>query len=450
MSLLKVRIILASALLAAGCASEPRAPLVDAELPDAWRQPGQGAVVEAWLPTFNDPHLTGLVNRAIADNHGLAQQRALLDSARQQARLVRAARLPTLNLGLAGQRQRAFSSAPVNEQFDLSAVLNAPLDLWGVLGDAERQALLNLAAQEARYRDTELNLTANVVSAHYDAAAALQLQELLKERLANLVQSLDVIESGYRSGLNDALDVYLARNTLEQERANVASQRQVRMQAVANLELLLADYPAGRFAAGERLPHMVAPVGAGVPAELLNRRPDIQQAWLELLAADAGLAVAHKNRFPGLSLTANARDSDGSLGGALNGSALAWSVAASLTQPLFQGGRLDALHEQAKLRIVQLERRYLDTVYRAISQVETELSRTLNLAARHEAVHEAQASAEAALDLAFDLYQRGLVSYITVLESQRRAFDAQSSLIRLHNQLLQTRVNLLLALGGGY
>ena len=166
MSLLKVRITLASALLAAGCASEPRAPLVDAELPDAWRQPGQGAVVEAWLPTFNDPHLTGLVNRAIADNHGLAQQRALLDSARQQARLVRAARLPTLNLGLAGQRQRAFPSAPVNEQFDLSAVLNAPLDLWGALGDADREALLNLAAQEARYRDTELNLTANVVSAH--------------------------------------------------------------------------------------------------------------------------------------------------------------------------------------------------------------------------------------------------------------------------------------------
>ena len=298
MSLPKVRIILATAVLAAGCASEPRAPLVDAELPDAWRQPGQGAVVGAWLPTFNDPHLTGLVNRAIADNHGLAQQRALLDSARQQARLVRAARLPTLNLGLADQRQRAFPSAPVNEQFDLSAVLNAPLDLWGALGDREREALLNLAAQEARYRDTELNLTAAVVSAHYDAAAALQLQELLEERLANLVQSLDVIESGYRSGLNDALDVYLARNTLEQERANVASQRQVRMQAVANLELLLADYPAGRFAAGERLPHMVAPVGAGVPAELLNRRPDIQQAWLELLAADAGLAVAHKNRFP--------------------------------------------------------------------------------------------------------------------------------------------------------
>ena len=450
MNLFKPQFILALALLFAGCATTPRAPLLDAALPEAWQQPAEGDVIEAWLPTFNDPHLTELVNRAIAGNHGLGQQRAVVESVRQRARLARAARLPAVNLGLNSQRQRAFASAPVNEQFDLSAVLNAPLDLWGALGDSERQALLELAAEEARYDAAEQNLVAAVVSAHYDAAAALQLQELLDQRLANLSQSLDVIESGYRSGINGALDVYLARNTLEQERANVANQRQERMQAIANLELLLADYPGGRFAAGERLPHRVRPVGVGVPAELLQRRPDIQQAWLELLAADAGLAVAHKNRFPALTLTANARDSKGHLGDLLNGGALAWTLAAGLTQPLFQGGRLDSLREQARLTIARLERRYLETVYQAIAQVETELSRARNLADRHEAIHEAQASAEAALGLAFDQYQRGLVGYITVLESQRRAFDAQSSLIRLHNRLIQNRVALLLALGGDF
>ena len=450
MSLINLPIVLTATLLLAACANEPRAPLLDAELPDVWHQEGEGKVIAAWLPTFNDPHLTELVDRAITKNYGLGQQRALVESARQRATMARAARLPSLNLGLSGQRQRALQSLPISEQFELGAVLNAPLDLWGALGDGERRALIELAVEEARYRAAERNLAAAVVSAHYDAAAALQLQKLLDQRLANLAQSLDVIESGYRSGLNDALDVYLARNTLEQERANVASQRQERMQAVANLELLLADYPAGQFAAGERLPHMVIPIGTGIPAELLQRRPDIEQAWLELLAADAGLAVAHKNRFPALSLTANARDSEGSLGDLLNGGALAWTVAASLAQPLFQGGRLDALKEQARLRIEQLEQHYLETVYRAIAQVETELSRTRNLADRHHAIHEAQASAEAAQALSFDLYQRGLVGYITVLESQRRAFDAQSSLIRLHNQLLQNRVALLLALGGDF
>ncbi len=446
----KLRILLASVPLIVGCATEPRTPPLDAELPARWQQPGEGEVAQAWLSTFNDPYLSELVSRAIADNYALAQQRALVASARQRARLAHAARLPNLNLGLAGQRQRASPSAAVTEQFNLSAALNAPLDLWGALGDEEREALLGLAVEEARYRAAEQNLAAAVVSAHYNAAAALQLQELLDRRLANLIQSLDVIESGYRSGLNDALDVYLARNTLERERANAANQRQERMRAVANLQLLLADYPNGRFAAGERLPHQAVPVGTGVPADLLRRRPDIQQAWFQLLAADAGLAVAHKKRFPALSLTANARDSKGGVGDLLSGGALAWTVAASLTQPLFQGGRLDALHEQAKLRVAQLERQYLETVYRAIAQVETELSRALNLADRHEAIHQAQTSAEAALDLARGLYQRGLVGYITVLESQRRAFDAQSSLIRLRNELLQNRVALLLALGGDF
>ena len=181
---------------------------------------------------------------------------------------------------------------------------------------AQQRATLGIARQRVR-------LAANVVSASFDVAAATQLQALLDQRLANLAQSLDVIDSGYRSGLNSALDVYLARNTLEQERANVAKQRQRRMQAVAALELLLADYPDGQLRIGEVLPEPAEPVAAGAPAELLQRRPGIQQAWLELLAADAALAVAHKNRFPSFSLSANARDTADAFGQLLNGGALA-------------------------------------------------------------------------------------------------------------------------------
>ena len=330
-------IALCATLLFAGCAGELRAPAVAGDLPDAWSQPAAGEVLDHWLPTFNDPYLTQLVNRAIAGNHDLGRQKAALESARQQVRLARSARLPNLNLSFSGQRGRAAAALAVSEQFTLGAVLGAPLDLWGALGDGERQALLGLAAEEARYHAAEQQLAAAVVSAHYDAATALQLKELLDQRLASLAQSLDVIENRYRSGLNDALDVYLARNTLEQERANIANQRQERMQAVAALELLLADYPRGEFAAGETLPHMVVPVGAGAPAELLQRRPDIQQAWLELLAADAALAVAHKNRFPSFNLTANARDSKDDFGRLLNGGALAWSVAASLNPTAVPG-----------------------------------------------------------------------------------------------------------------
>lgn len=443
-------IILAAVLSLAACAGVPPEPPVAADAPEAWQRGSGGEVVAHGLAAFDAPHLADWVAVAVEGNHALAQQRDAVEIARQRVRLARAARLPSLNLALSGQRGRADGAAPVAERFDLSATADFSLDLWSRLGAGEREALLALGAEEARYAAARQRLAANVVGASFEVAAAIQLQALYDRRLDNLAQSLDVIDSGYRSGLNSALDVYLARNTLEQETANVANQRQQRMQATVALELLLADYPDGQLQVGETLPKPAEPVAAGAPSELLQRRPDIQQAWLELLAADAGLAVAHRNRFPSFSLSANARDSADDFGRLLNGGALAWSAAASLVQPLFQGGRLAALREQARLRLAQAERRYLETVYRAFSEVELELSRTLSLEARHAAFDNAKANAEAALALAFDQYQRGLVGYTAVLESQRRAFDAQTTVIQLRNQLLQSRVALVLALGGGF
>ena len=134
----------------------------------------------------------------------------------------------------------------------------------------------------------------------------------------------------------------------------------------------------------------------------------------------------------------------------LDGGSLMWRVAASLIQPLFQGGRLAALEEQAKIRLEQREKRYLEVVFRALAEVENALSREQALNARYEAFVRAEQNAGSALELAFDQYQRGLAPYTTVLESQRRAFDAQTTLIQLQNQQLKNRVNLLLALGGDY
>ena len=443
--------LVAVALLSlAGCAgAPPERPPVD-DMPKEWRRATAGDPSAAGLATFDAPWLENLVDGAIAHNHALAQRRATLEIARQRVRLARSARLPGMDLALSGQRGRATGSQPVAEWFDVSATAGLNLDLWGRLADREREALLALGAEEARYRVAEQRLAADVVSAAFNVAAANRLQALLEQRLHNLSQSLDVVEAGYRSGLNSALDVYLARNTLERERANVADQRQRRLGATAALELLLADYPDGRFPIGEILPEPQSPVAAGAPAGLLHRRPDVQEAWLELLAADAALAVAHKDRFPGVGLSASVRDGADAIGELLDGGALAWTAAASLIQPLYRGGRLDALHEQARLRLVQAERGYLETVYQAFSEVEVELSRAESLNTQLAAFVDARANAESALTLAFGQYQRGLVSYIVVLESQRRAFDAQTAVVELRNQSLQSRAALLLALGAGF
>jgi len=242
----------------------------------------------------------------------------------------------------------------------------------------------------------------------------------------------------------------LARNQEERERANVAEQEQAQQEARAALQLSLARYPDGDLVIDGELPVPVDSIPAGLPSELLTRRPDIQQAWLELLAADAQLAVAHKTRFPSLSLVGSTGVSSVEFADLVSGGASGWSLAFGLTQPLFNAGRLAAQEEQALIRVRIAEQVWLDLVYRAFAEVENAISRTASLDVRYEAQLEAAKNSRAALQLALDQYQRGLVTYTTVLESQRQAFDAAATVVQLKNQRLQNRLVLYIALGGDF
>ena len=455
--------VLICALMWVNACSQPRPPMLETQdFPDDWQTSSHSdqtdqtnqtdePLPEHWLETLQAPFLNEVVDHALANNYRLAQQALQVNIAQQRVRVVRADRLPTLNVSLSGQRFRPLGDfAAISEVVDVSANIGFELDLWGKLSDAQRAAELDLAAEKMRYLDAERLLAAQVVSSTFNVMSAAQLQTVFNQRLENLAQGLDVIENGYRSGLNEALDVYLAQNTVEQERANVANQRQVSFEATTQLELLLAEYPAASYAVNHALPNLTPLPSVGMPAELLQRRPDIQAAWLNLLAADADLAVAHKNRFPSLDLTGNVRDAASGLSRLVDGGDIAFTAAASLFQPLFQGGRLQSLEEQARLFVEQAEQRYLEVVFAAFAEVENELSRAVSLNDRYDAFLKAETNAATALALAFDQYQRGLVSITTVLESQRRAFDAQTTVVQLRNQLLQSRVALLLALGGNF
>lgn len=169
---------------------------------------------------------------------------------------------------------------------------------------------------------------------------------------------------------------------------------------------------------------------------------------MELLASDAALAIAHKQRFPGLLIQASAGDSRRSLSDLLQGS-LAWSLAAGLTQPLFNAGRLEAGETRARARVEELEQRYLEQLFIAFAEVETALGRHQALQRQYGQYQQAERNALLAEELAFEQYRKGLVEYSTVLEAQRRSLDAQTSVIQTRRDLLQNRVALYRALGGG-
>lgn len=449
------------ALALAGCAGSAISPQArDPQLPEAWRQSPPEAEKPAadpapgWLAELDSPALETLVQEAQAGNYQLAGQRARVEELRHAVTQVGADRWPALALGLDGGRDMLAGEngrEVYTESWRAGLDLSWELDVWGKLGDRQRQAALNYQSALAALRQQQIQLAADVAGGWFDTVANTRLLALLQQRLDNVSADLASLEQGYRRGLSPALDVYLSRNTVADSRAALAEQRQSLLASTAELQRLLARYPDGEnLAADAALPELAPVTAAGTPARLLERRPDIQQAWLDLLAADAGLAAAHKDRFPSFTLAGGAGTASEALHGLVDAGLGSWSLGASLAQPLFDAGRLKSLEEQARARVAQAEQNYLDTVFSALAEVEQLLGAEQSLREQLAAQRESRGNAEIAYELSLQQYQRGLVDYTTVLEAQRRAFDAQTAAISLHRQVIANRINLYRALGGDF
>jgi outer membrane protein TolC len=168
------------------------------------------------------------------------------------------------------------------------------------------------------------------------------------------------------------------------------------------------------------------------------------------LAKDADLAFAHKQRFPSLNLTGSIGPNNSEISELLSSGNIAWSLGGSLTAPLFNAGRLKANEEKALLELNKQELQYLDTLYNAFQDVENGISSERNLQQQYNSTMLAADNARLAQTLSFEQYLKGLVSYTTVLDAQKRSFDAQSSLISIKNLLIANRVQLHIALGGDF
>lgn len=453
--LLRFSAVLALASACSGCAQTAVSDAAaNVEMPDAWtRDGGEGSTVDNWLKDFDDPELERLVAEAIDKNYQLREERARLAQAEQAVIATRADRFPALDLSLGASRSGAGSDDDArvrSTSYDASLGLFWDADLWGRLSAAQQTAQLELQAQRARVQLVERELAATTAKSLFAVMQARQLLDVARRRLENVKQSEEIVASGYRQGLNDALDLYLARNQVERQQASLAQQEQLALEAIADLQLTLARYPDGQMHIAGELPVLATAIPSGLPSDLLLRRADLQEAWLSLLAADANLAAAHKARFPRLTLFGSGGVASLEFADLLDGEGSAWSLIGDLSQPVFQGGRLAAQERIAAAQLRQAEQRYLDLVYRAFADVENAISRMLSLNERYRSFLDAERNASAALTLALEQYQRGLVSYTTVLESQRQFFDAEATVVELRNQLLQNRIDLYLALGGEY
>lgn len=426
--------------------------------PESWTGADRpfGNDIEPWLKDFESPKLTSLVDRAMRVNFDLHAAAARVDAALANAHINRADRLPQISGLLSASRSQrnitgGFSLVtPRTNDFRIGLDFSWELDIWGKLMNQHEAARMDYHASQADYAAARLSLAANVAKTWFTAIEAHLQVKLTKNTLDNFENNRAIIEEGFAIGINEALDVRLSRANVAAAQNSLEAQRLRRDAAVRSLEILLGHYPSASAALAERLPGVNQPVPGGLPSDLLNRRPDIIAAEKRLAATDQRLTAAKKNYLPSFALTANGGNSTTHLADLLDFSSLVWALAANITQPIFQGGRImaqDALADANRRESLNV---YAQAILQAFSEVETALRGEQLLSAQQAALRLAAKESVEGEVLAEEQYRAGLTDIITLLEAQRRAFDAQSALIQVDNQRLQNRVDLYLALGGPF
>ncbi len=454
-------------MLTVGCATAPppRAPpLLDVAAPAIWsaREDVGGSPDLTWWTDFGVPELNDAVQTALERNFDLQAAAARLEQASADARMAAADLLPALQVGLNGsKRKQNFIGFPipgaedrilstVSTNFGVSFDLTWEADLWGRLRSGERAALADFQSRAADLRGAQLSLAGQTVKAWFAVAEAEQQLQLAGATVDSFNTSTDQVRQRFEQGLRPSLDVRLALSSLANAQALQAQRRQQLDAAVRQIEVLLGRYASGDLVGSSVLPDTPSAIPGGLPAELVSRRPDLVAAERRVAATGQRLQVARAELYPRISLTAATGTATGALADLVNGDFSIWSLLGNVVQPLFQGGRLRAGIDRAEAREAEELAIYANTALLAFSEVETALAAEALLADREGFLETSAEQSQAAEDIADDRYRAGLGDYITVLESQRLALQAQGDLIAARRLRLENRVDLYLALGGGF
>ena len=456
------RTLLAAAVAVAltACASTPtRVPEVD--LPPATTATVPG--IDRWWVQFNDPQLTALIEESLAANIDLRIAVARIEEARASLRLARSYQFPTVDADIGAARNRRsdatdprFPGPLINNSF--GAGLNAAyeVDLWGRLASGTTAAQATLLGTRYSAETVRTVLAAQVATAYFQLLGYDAELRLSRDTLATRVESVDLQKQRFDAGLIGDYEVRLA----EAERATVAASVPPLQRAVAQTEAALAVL-AGRSPRAVFTPVVARNaelkvddtgpvVPAGLPSDLLARRPDIRQAESDLVAANARIDEARAQYFPAITLTARLGSESSELGDLFSGPGLVWSVAGSLFQPIFNAGRIGSQVDAATSQREQAEYAYVRSVQAAFRDVHDALVAHRSARDSYVAQEERRAQYAEALRLAELRNKAGYTSFIEVLDNQRNLLDAERARLLALRARQSALVDLYKALGGGW
>lgn len=456
---------LAGLLLLGGCSFAPTHERPEAPLPATYPQvnaanaPPVALAVPQWQDFVQSAALRGLVQQALTHNRDLRQTLLDVEAVRTQYRIQRADRLPSLNVHGSGTRQRTpadlsqSGNAMVQSNYQVGLGLAAfEIDLFGRVSNLSEAALQQYLTTESAAQATRITLATEVMRSWLLRNSAHQRSELATQTLTSRVAALQLIEQRRSGGVASGVDLQEARGLTAQARAQQERTDREFRQASNGLALLVGANDASGLAAPEPFgtPVLVSTVSAGLPAELLARRPDILAAEQRLRARHADIGAARAAFFPRISLTGAFGTSSSELSGLFESGSRSWSFMPQISLPIFDGGRIAANLDLATLRHDSAVLAYEQAVQTAFRETADALAATETLEREQAARGELAQSSTESLRLSELRYRQGVDSSLRYLDAQRRNFADRSSLIEITTERQLAASALFKALGGGW
>ncbi|MET0889003.1 MAG: efflux transporter outer membrane subunit [Stenotrophomonas maltophilia] len=457
---LMASLALAVSLVLSGCSTlEPRSTEVAPAIPSQWPATANAGAQTAtadvadigWRDFFVDPRLQAVITQSLDNNRDLRVAVLNVERARAQYRIQRADRVPAI--GVQGQMTRSGGDAPVTEQFSANlGVVEFELDLFGRVRNLSQAALQQYFAEAANRRSAQLSLVAEVANAWLTLGADSEQLRIAQATLATYEDSLRLTEARRQLGGASALELSQTRTLVETARTDVARfAGQVAQDR--NALVLLAGGPID----ASLLPQAevtdvasVRPLPAGVPGDVLLRRPDVMAAEHVLLSANANIGAARAAFFPSISLTGNIGSASSELSGLFDSGTRVWSFIPKLNLPIFQGGKL-----RANLGMATADRdialaQYEKAIQSGFREAADALALNESLDAQLSSQQALVAAAEQAQQLSQARYDAGLDSFLTLLDARRTAYTARQSLVSTQLAQQSNQVALYKVLGGGW
>lgn len=448
--------MVAAVLLLAGCSLTPTLTQPELPVPERYAQAGDRAdeasaeaapVAPQWWQRFGSTELDQLMTEALAANHDLAAALARIEQSRASARAARANLVPAVNASASASTSRDGGGNDTNESSQATLSASYELDLWGANRATAAAARARLDASGYNGNAVALVLQGDVASNYFLILSLKDRLALTEENRAAAAELLRLVQLRYDNGGANALELAQQRTTLLNIEASLPSLRLSLEQTHHALAVLLGRAPGGFTVTATTLAGLNVPeIAVDTPASLLVRRPDIRASESSLIAANADIGIARAALLPSVSLSASA----GFNGLITSGSSTLLSLAASLSQTIFNGGRLQSQVRLAEAQQRELMENYAQTVLLALKDVEDNLVAVGTNEQRAALLQQSTEQARLAYQLARTRYDAGADDLLTLLDAQRTRLSSEDSLVQASLAQQTAAIGLFKALGGGY